>query len=107
MRVWAAILGFCQLAAAADVALYETETINDSTHLIINHDRFVEYPYIYVKLYQERNLAMVIDTGCGAHNGVNGTASVELKDYIDANIIPESLEHKHKKWDYLVFCTRK
>lgn len=101
------LLGLCRPILSATIALYETESINDSTYLLVNHDKYVEYPFIYVKLFEDISLAMVIDTGCGAHNGVNGTPTVELKDYIDGNIIPESLETSKDEWEYLVFCTRR
>ena len=90
-----------------DTALYYADPINDSTYRVINHDSYVEYPFIYVKLYPELPLALVVDTGVGAQNGAEGTQAQELKDFIEAEILPthptrckEGAEYK-----YLVFCT--
>lgn len=47
-------------------ALYYADPINDSTYRVINHDSYVEYPFICVKLYPELPLALVVDTGVGA-----------------------------------------
>ena len=43
---------FINVRNATSTALYHAELINDSTYRIINHDSYVEYPFIYVKLYR-------------------------------------------------------
>lgn len=91
----------------SDTALYYADPINDSTYRVINHDSYVEYPFIYVKLYPELPLALVIDTGVGAENNAEGTQAQELKDFIETSILPVHPIpcKKGKKYKYLVFCT--
>lgn len=91
----------------SDTALYYADPINDSTYRIINHDSYIQYPFIYVKLYPDLPLAVVVDTGVGAQNGAEGTQAQELKDFIETEILP-----RHRVpckaghgYEYLVFCT--
>lgn len=91
-----------------DTALYYPELTNASTYRVINHDSCVEYPFIYVKLYWELPLALVVDTGVGAENGAEDTQAQELKDFIEKEIIPGHPAIQkgcEKDYEYLVFCT--
>lgn len=80
---------------------YTCDRLNDSTSLIVHNDKYLEFPYIYVKLYPELSLAVVIDTGCGAHNGNDGTAPRELRDYILSDV----LNSEQKNFSFTVICT--
>jgi hypothetical protein len=44
---------------------YISSRLNDSTHLIVHNDKYFEFPFIYVKIYPQLPLAVVIDTVCG------------------------------------------
>ncbi len=90
-----------------NTALYYADPINDSTYLVINHDSYVEYPFMYVKLYPELPLALVVDTGVGAQNGAEGTQAQEFKSFIEAEILPKHpISCKEgEEYEYLVFCT--
>lgn len=92
---------------ASDTALYYADLINDSTYRIINHDSYVEYPFIYVKLFPEFPLALVVDTGVGAENGAEGTRAQELKDFIETEILPSHPVpcKAGREYEFLVFCT--
>ena len=91
----------------SDTALYYADAINPSTYRIINHDSYAEYPFIYVKLYPELPLVVVVDTGVGAENNAEGTQPQQIKDFIDTSILPQ--HHipcrEGADWQYLVFCT--
>jgi glyoxylase-like metal-dependent hydrolase (beta-lactamase superfamily II) len=91
----------------SDSALYYSETINPSTYRVINHDSYAEYPFIYVKLYPEIPLALVVDTGVGAQNNAEGTEPQQLKDFIETSILPQHPVpcRKDSQYQYLVFCT--
>ena len=80
---------------------YHCSKLNDSTRLIIHHDEYSEFPFVYVKLYTDLSLAVVIDTGCGAHNGHDGTPVLELRDFIHHEI----LSGEPASFDLLVVCT--
>lgn len=80
---------------------YFSSKLNATTHLIVHNDKYSEFPFIYVKLYPEQSLALVIDTGCGAHNGRDDGPGLELKDYIHGNI----LSGEQANFDFLVVCT--
>ncbi|KAL1583072.1 hypothetical protein WHR41_08291 [Cladosporium halotolerans] len=78
---------------------YSCSRLNGSTHLVIQNDKYLEFPYVYVKIYS--SLVVVIDTGCGAHNGKDGIPAQELRDFILSDILsPEQRDH-----DFLVLCT--
>lgn len=90
-----------------DTALYYADLINDSTYRLINHDSYVEYPFIYVKLYPELPLVVVVDTGVGASNNAEGTQPQEVKSFIETEILakhPIQCE-EGKTWEFLVVCT--
>ena len=92
---------------ASTTALYHADPINPSTYRIINHDSYVEYPFIYAKLYPSLPLAVVIDTGVGADNNAEGTQAQELKDFLEAKILPAHPVpcEEGREWEFLVFCT--
>ncbi|GAB7326943.1 hypothetical protein MBLNU13_g10902t1 [Cladosporium sp. NU13] len=81
--------------------LYHSSILNDTTHLIVHHDKYAEYPFIYVKLYLNLSLAVVIDTGCGAHNGQVDSPFLELKDFIHREIFSS----EQASFDFMVVCT--
>lgn len=80
---------------------YYGSRLNDTTHLIVHHDKDYEFPFIYVKLYPSLSLAVVIDTGCGAHNGQSDAPVLELKDFIHREI----LSSEQASFDFIVVCT--
>jgi glyoxylase-like metal-dependent hydrolase (beta-lactamase superfamily II) len=80
---------------------YHCSRLNDTTYLIIHHDKYSEFPFIYVKLYQKLSLAVVIDTGCGAHNGQVDSPVLELKDFVHHEV----LSSEQASFDFLVVCT--
>ena len=81
--------------------LYHGSRLNDTTYLIVHHDKYSEFPFIYVKLYPTSSLAVVIDTGCGAHNGRDNSPVLELKDFIHREI----LSSDQASFDFMVVCT--
>ena len=81
--------------------LYHGSRLNDTTYLIVHHDKYSELPFIYVKLYPTSSLAVVIDTGCGAHNGRADSPVLELKDFIHHEI----LSSDQASFDFMVVCT--
>lgn len=81
---------------------YSISKLNNSTHLIIQNDKYLEYPYIYVKQYTDPRLLVVIDTGCGAHNGKDKSPAVELKTFIEENVGPQ---YGQDDYDFMVICT--
>lgn len=80
---------------------YHGSRLNDTTYLIVHHDKYSEFPFIYVKLYLNLSLAVVIDTGCGAHNGQANSPILELKDFIHREI----LSSEHASFNFMVVCT--
>lgn len=74
---------------------------------VLIYGSYVEYPFIYVKLFPEFPLALVVDTGVGAQNGAEGTQAQELKDFIETEILPSHQIpcEEGKEYEYLVFCT--
>ena len=78
---------------------YTISRLNNSTHLVIQNDKYLEFPYIYVKQYSDPRLLVVIDTGCGAHNGAERTPTIELKDFIRQEF-PQASEYP-----FMVICT--
>ncbi|KAK3704485.1 hypothetical protein LTR37_013768 [Vermiconidia calcicola] len=81
---------------------YYQSKLNCSTTQIIHHDKYVEYPFIYVKQYPAIPLAVVIDTGCGAHNAAEGTIEQELKNFIKNEVFSSD---KKDQYEFLVVCT--
>lgn len=80
---------------------YFSSRLNDTTHLIVHNDKYPEFPFIYVKLFAQLSLAVIIDTGCGAQNGQEQGPALELKDYIQRNV----LSGEQASFDYVVVCT--
>jgi glyoxylase-like metal-dependent hydrolase (beta-lactamase superfamily II) len=80
---------------------YFCSRLNNTTFLVVHHDKYSEFPFIYVKLYQSLSLAVVIDTGCGAHNGQDDAPVLELKDFIHDEI----LNSEQASFDFMVVCT--
>jgi glyoxylase-like metal-dependent hydrolase (beta-lactamase superfamily II) len=80
---------------------YFSSELNATTHLVIHKDKYFEFPFVYVKLYPQLSLAVIIDTGCGAHNGQDDGPGLELKDYIHGDI----LSSEQASFDFLVICT--
>jgi glyoxylase-like metal-dependent hydrolase (beta-lactamase superfamily II) len=80
---------------------YFSSRLNTTTHLVVHKDKYFEFPFIYVKLYPKYSLAVIIDTGCGAHNGQNEGPGLELKDYIHGDI----LSSEQASFDFLIVCT--
>jgi glyoxylase-like metal-dependent hydrolase (beta-lactamase superfamily II) len=81
--------------------VYTCSKLNSLTYLIIHNNKYLEFPYIYLKVYAHPSLLIVVDTGCGAHNAAAGT-HVELKDFIEGYIL---LDIGVKKYEYMVICT--
>ena len=79
-----------------DTALHYADQINDSTYRIISHDSYVEYPFLYFKIYPELPLAVVVDTGVGVPNGAECTQAQQLKDFIESAILPQSSAREAK-----------
>ena len=80
---------------------YYCSKLNDTTYLIVHHDKYLEFPFLYVKLYQSLSLAVIIDTGCGAHNGQKDAPVLELRDFIHSEI----LSSEQASFDFIVVCT--
>ena len=86
-------------------APYASSKLNDSTYLIVHNDKYFEFPYIYVKLYSHPPLAVVIDTGCGTHNGKDGSSPMELKHFIEHHIFTGTEHETVHGREWLVICT--
>nr|OQO27366.1 hypothetical protein B0A51_05071 [Rachicladosporium sp. CCFEE 5018] len=82
---------------------YTISRLNATTHLIIHNDRFFEFSYIYVKVYDNLKLAVVIDTGCGAKSTKGTRGQTDLKAFVDDNVLPTSRDEK--QWNFVVICT--
>lgn len=78
---------------------YAQTRLNESTYLVVHNDKYFEFPFVYVKVYHDIGLAVVIDTGCGAHNGKEGIPAAELKEYIISDIL------KSTHFSFMVICT--
>jgi glyoxylase-like metal-dependent hydrolase (beta-lactamase superfamily II) len=61
----------------------------------------MKYPFIYVKTYTNPRLLVVIDTGCGAHNGKEGHVD-ELKTLIEEQI---GSKYGEDHYEFMVICT--
>ncbi|KAM0712013.1 hypothetical protein Q7P37_011107 [Cladosporium fusiforme] len=81
--------------------IFYCSKLNDSTHLVVQKDEYYEYPFIYVKVYPTQSLAVVIDTGCGAHKGEDDGPSPPLKSFIMANV----LNSNQNGFEFLIICT--
>lgn len=84
---------------------YTLSKLNDSTHLIIHNDKDIEFPYIYLKLYSELSLAVLLDTGCGSHNGKGSGPAEELKDFIETNIFSQAEHKQATQYEYFIICS--
>lgn len=80
---------------------YSRPRLNDTTHLIVHLDKYSEFPFIYVKLYVDLSLAVIIDTGCGAENDHPKNSNAELKDFVQSDI----LSSQQANFNFLVVCT--
>ena len=79
---------------------YFCSKLNGTTHLIIQNDSYSEFPFIYVKLCSNPPLAVIFDTGCGADNGNNGYSPMELKEFIENQVVTDDTTYEH-----LIICT--
>ncbi|OQO09716.1 hypothetical protein B0A48_05119 [Cryoendolithus antarcticus] len=82
---------------------YSVSRLNSTTHLVIHNDKFFEFPYIYVKVYGNLKLAVIIDTGCGASSTKGTRGQTDLKTCIEENVLSTSRDEK--QWSFLVICT--
>ncbi|KAK4552530.1 hypothetical protein LTR86_010374 [Recurvomyces mirabilis] len=95
--------------------VYTSQQLNLSTYLVIHNDKYLEFPFIYVKLYEDIKLAVVVDTGCGKNYGKGGRGPAELKDFIAQKIIDKHAGRDATKsfsrlrqasgYDFMVICT--
>jgi len=86
---------------------YTVSRLNGSTYLVIHNDKFIEFPYIYIKVYPNRYLAVVIDTGCGSNNAKGTRGKKELKRFIETNILNQYSPNQDDTytWRFVVICT--
>ncbi|KAK6428838.1 hypothetical protein LTR95_015018 [Oleoguttula sp. CCFEE 5521] len=82
---------------------YTASRLNSTTHLIIHNNKFFEFPCIYVKLYDDLSLAVVIDTGCGAKSTKGTRGQTDLMAFIEEHVLPTSREKR--QWSFLVIFT--
>lgn len=81
---------------------YFSSRLNDTTHLVVHNDKFFEeFPFIYVKLFAHLSLAVIIDTGCGTQKEQGHDPALELKDYIQRNV----LSGEQASFEFIVVCT--
>lgn len=80
---------------------YTCQKLNESTHLIIHNDKYLEQPFIYVKICPDARCVVVIDTGCGARNSEDGKSALELKDFIQTQI----QQIDNSEYHFVVICT--
>jgi glyoxylase-like metal-dependent hydrolase (beta-lactamase superfamily II) len=80
---------------------YALSRLNETTYLIVQNDKYLEFPFIYVKIYAALGLIAVIDTGCGAQNARKGKPKIELKGYIERHISADWTTTP----EYIVICT--
>lgn len=75
------------MVAMEETPVFTSSKLNSSTRLIIHDDKYLEFPYICLRIYTNPPLIVVVDTGCGAHNGKGNTPHVELKDFVDSHVL--------------------
>ncbi|KAM5378088.1 hypothetical protein ACJZ2D_004546 [Fusarium nematophilum] len=71
---------------AAHAPYLECSRLNPSTFLVIEHDRWGENPFIYVKIYPSS--LVLIDTGCGGKAN-NPAVSTTLRDFLENGPVSE------------------
>lgn len=82
--------------------------VNPSTYLVVHNDKYFEFPYIYLKLYPDAALAVVIDTGCGSANAKGTRGEKDIKRFIETVIIGKHSTTSGTvaaNWRFLVTCT--
>lgn len=85
--------------------MYTSSRLNNSTYLVVQNDKYSEFPFIYVKIYSDHHLAVVLDTGCGPQSATDHTAQLaDLKDFIEDRVLGLN-EASTEKYEYLVVCT--
>lgn len=81
--------------------------LNDTTFLIVEDDKWSEYPFIYAKVYA--SILVLIDTGCGGAAKDNATVQVtSLREFLETCPVDDNDSQplnpgSHK--DYAVICS--
>lgn len=61
---------------------FKCSRVNDTTFVIVESDKYKEWPFIYAKIYNEPPLVVLSDTGCGGSAQVE-KSSTDLKSFIE------------------------
>lgn len=62
--------------------------LNDTTFLVVEDDKWSEYPFIYVKVYD--SVLVLIDTGCGGAAKDETTQLTSLRKYLETYSVAEN-----------------
>jgi glyoxylase-like metal-dependent hydrolase (beta-lactamase superfamily II) len=81
---------------------YALSRLNSTTWLVVHNDKYYEFPYIYVKVYNHLQLAVVFDTGCGTKYGKSHEQPAELMTFIVERILPED---SSSVYGFMIICT--
>ena len=87
-------------------------SINKSTFVIHEKDKFDEHPFIYAKVYNDIPVLVISDTGCGGGVG-NYPHSSDLKDFLETYPVPSNSGKPLNPRDtdglsskiYMIICT--
>ena len=96
-------------------AYFECSRINTTTFVILERDKYEEYPFIYVKLYDGPPLVVISDTGCGGpdRHQIRSSNHHGLRDFIETSPIlpngdkplnPRDTDGKVSR-KYIIICT--
>ena len=96
---------------------FECSRVNRTTFVIRENDKYEEYPFIYVKLYDDPPLAVISDTGCGGPDKERADAQQDprhdLRSFIETTPVSSndnqplnpSFGSSKPLRKYLVICT--
>lgn len=97
------------MAGKSSVSQYFTcSRLNTSTFVIHENDKYKEYPFIYVKIYDDPRLVVITDTGCGGGDE-DREHYCNLKDYIETYPVTDNdekpLNPLEAERGYFIICT--
>jgi len=80
--------------------------LNDTTFLIVEDDKWAEYPFIYAKLYA--SVLVLIDTGCGGTPRDATAKVICLRTFLETYPVADN-DHQplnpDSSKDYIVICS--
>ena len=88
---------------------YTCSRLNHTTYLVVQRDKYFEFPFIYVKVFPDIRLAAVIDTGCGSQHAADHHAQItDLKEFIERKVTDVDVSIAglvEQGLQYLIICT--